>query len=920
MPYAVHHRRRARPWTAVLAILAVLLSLTIAAANTAAAQSDRRPTAARTSAPPGPATLTVTLRSALDQPMADTQITVYQAPPGWEWSETGTTDATGSVTFDNLPEDEVLIWASDGRITSQVGWTDLVAGPQTVPISLASTRGEVTGTLANAPALADDSWRVCTYEEFIGLGTCVPYDRVNHTFAFTGLAAVPARSHDLFLVPWSNEILARSPLGTVTVTAGTTSHLTPNMAPFVATVRGVVTGTDGAPFAGTVGAHQGLLSPVPATIGTDGRYEVKVLIGSDEQTAIEVRTPSGEVADQARLDLEGGTTTVHNVDLGNLEWASVHGTVIDTAGSTLAGVNIWLCHVRGCSTITAGADGTYVADRVAVGPITAAPYLENYVGQTNTATATTDGEAVTLDLTLRRLTGLPANVVLSGAMEYGDTPALGRSNLTRLTTTGCARGTATYAIDFASTTGVEFTGALTEDPVGAGTYSATLPTAGSYAGLATITVTVTCPDGSTTTTPFDVMYIDPSGTVLDTDGQPIKGAKVVLQHSDSADGPFTDVPDGSDIMSPANRVNPWITGPDGGFKWDVVAGYYRLQVSATGYHVPGSDGAVLTTEAWRIPPEVVGLELVLERASGTLADPTVTVTATPAKAAVGTPVTLRAAITGAAGRPTGTVDFTLDGDPVTSCQDTVVADGIATCTTTPGHAGRARVAAAYGGDAAYAAATGNLDLTIAKGRQSVRFSSLGVVTPGVTKEVLVSMSNSGLIPKVSNDGVASCRMRSTVQARTVHVQLTAVGRWQCSIRVTQAGNADWYPSDETYAAMEITRPGPPVAQTEGQITQIFKRGLRTLTGIPITAGDGSDTVEVYVTAYDANPAKQQVTSVTGGGLSWKRKAAYRWEGRIQEIWTARSERPVDHLIVKATLLRTAPKSDLVVRVVNAPTE
>ena len=766
----------------------------------------------------------------------------------------------------------------------------------------------------------DNDWNVCTWDG--SYSGCVPYDRGANSFAFTGMDALPTGTYDLVLVPWQGEGgVGQIPVGSVTVTAGSAQSVSTDLAPFVATIRGSITGTDGSPFAGSVAAGQGNMPNATATIGADGRYEVKVLIASDQETLFQIHSLTGEIVDSVHLDLAGGTTTIHDVDLSALAWATVRGSVRDAAGAPLAGVSVWLCHVRGCRTVSTGTDGTYTAEQVAIGPITADPWLGGYVGSQGRGEATADGDVVTLDLSMRRLAGLPPNVDLSSSRPYGELPALVRSARPTLSTTACARGTATYGIDFANTAGVEFTGALSEDPAGSGSYSATLPTVGSYAGLATITVTVTCPDGSTTTTPFDVMYIDPSGTVLDTDGNPIEGAKVVLQHADSEDGPFVDVPGGSDIMSPANRVNPWTTGPDGAFKWDVVAGYYRLQVSAAGYHVPGSgDESVLTTEVWRIPPEVVGLELILQKSGGTLADPTVTVTATPAKAAVGRPVTLRAAITGAAGRPTGTVDFALDGDPITSCQDAVVADGVATCTTTPRHAGRARVGAAYGGDGAYAAATGTLDLTIAKGRQSVRFSPLGVVTPGVTKEVLVSMSNSGLIPKVSNAAVASCRMRSTWKAGTVHAQLTPVGRWQCAIRVTQAGNADWYPSDETYAAMEITRPGPPVAQTEGQITQIFKRGLRTLTGIPITAGDGSDTVEVHITAYDSSTAKQQVTSVTGGRLTWKRKAAYRWEGRIYEIWSARSERPVDQLVVKATLLRTAPKSDLVVRVVNAPSE
>lgn len=132
MPYAVHHRRRARPWTAVLAILAVLLSLTIAAANTAAAQSDRRPTAARTTAPPGPATVNYSLTGALGQPLAGVQVTIHQ-DPNWEWSEDGTTDAAGRVTFDDVPEGPVGFGAAGGSSQVPIGRATLVAGTQSGP-------------------------------------------------------------------------------------------------------------------------------------------------------------------------------------------------------------------------------------------------------------------------------------------------------------------------------------------------------------------------------------------------------------------------------------------------------------------------------------------------------------------------------------------------------------------------------------------------------------------------------------------------------------------------------------------------------------------------------------------------------------------------------------------------------------------
>ena len=73
-------------------------------------------------------------------------------------------------------------------------------------------------------------------------------------------------------------------------------------------------------------------------------------------------------------------------------------------------------------------------------------------------------------------------------------------------------------------------------------------------------------------------YIDPSGIVRTAAGAPVKGAKVTLLHRASGSKLGT-VPNGSGIMSPANRRNPDRTDAIGHFGWDVLAGFY--QVTAT---------------------------------------------------------------------------------------------------------------------------------------------------------------------------------------------------------------------------------------------------------------------------------------------------------------------------------------------------
>jgi hypothetical protein len=106
-------------------------------------------------------------------------------------------------------------------------------------------------------------------------------------------------------------------------------------------------------------------------------------------------------------------------------------------------------------------------------------------------------------------------------------------------------------------------------------------------------------------------YIDPSGHVVDTVGQPVSGATVVLQRANGPEDPYVAVPDGAAIMSPGNRVNPGVTGADGAFGWDVLSGWYRLEASKPGCR--GVHGEPVTRAGpFHVPPPVVDLDLVVD--------------------------------------------------------------------------------------------------------------------------------------------------------------------------------------------------------------------------------------------------------------------------------------------------------------------
>ncbi len=188
-----------------------------------------------------------------------------------------------------------------------------------------------------------------------------------------------------------------------------------------------------------------------------------------------------------------------------------------------------------------------------------------------------------------------------------------------LSTNGCIGGTATYEIlstEGASIGSTLATGSMSSD--GQGHYVATVGPLSPHHGAALVAITIVCPDGSVQNVQFDI-YIDPSGVVVDQVGRPVSGAVVTLSRSDSREGPFVAVPDGSDLMSPANRANPMTTGATGHFGWDVVSGFYEVSAAKS-----GCTGA--TSDVLAVPPLVTDVRLVLTCANQDVQPPVITVT------------------------------------------------------------------------------------------------------------------------------------------------------------------------------------------------------------------------------------------------------------------------------------------------------
>ncbi|WP_169734138.1 IPT/TIG domain-containing protein [Hamadaea tsunoensis] len=114
-----------------------------------------------------------------------------------------------------------------------------------------------------------------------------------------------------------------------------------------------------------------------------------------------------------------------------------------------------------------------------------------------------------------------------------------------------------------------------------------------------------------TVTPADSnLFIDPSGTVQDTNGNPVAGASVTLLRASEQTGPFTAVPAGDPGIQPG--TNPQTTAADGVFHWDVLSGFYEIRAAAPGCTDPADPAnASVTIGPFAVPPPRVGLSIVL---------------------------------------------------------------------------------------------------------------------------------------------------------------------------------------------------------------------------------------------------------------------------------------------------------------------
>lgn len=292
--------------------------------------------------------------------------------------------------------------------------------------------------------------------------------------------------------------------------------------------------------------------------------------------------------------------------------STIEGVVSSGAGGVLVGIGVDVCVDASstCWSATTNSSGFYAVTGLAAGTyvVNAAdpPLLPGHSGPITLPAGTVQ----IANLVLLVNTPLPPGVTIPGAS--GSPPLVHWDTYTPFYVGGrCAGGMAVFTI--VQNGVVIASGPMPETPHGSGTYSGVIPPfAPNHHGYAQITVTVHCPDGSTQTVPFCI-YIDPSGLVIGPDGLPVGGATVTLLTAPTAAGPFTPVPNGSTIMSPANRVNPMVTEADGLFGWDVQPGYYEVEAQKAGCVAPTSPPApIADSPVLQIPPAVTDLLLTLD--------------------------------------------------------------------------------------------------------------------------------------------------------------------------------------------------------------------------------------------------------------------------------------------------------------------
>lgn len=283
---------------------------------------------------------------------------------------------------------------------------------------------------------------------------------------------------------------------------------------------------------------------------------------------------------------------------------SLQGSVTTAADEPVADAAVTACtDVWVCSYGDTGDDGEFAFSALGAGTYTISvePPTDDLFAAGTSATVVAGSTTTVAPIVLRQPTPLPPNVELSNNGTVGGVPSVYYGDPLDFRVSGCAGvASPTYTVTLA--TGEVIRAALPLTPGAAGVYTAVIAPLAPHTGAATITTNIPATCGAAPVA-FD-LYIDPAGVVSDQWGRPISGAEVTLYRSETFDGDYEMVPDGSTIMSEANRDNPTVTGGDGFFQWLVQPGFYQVRAEAGGCESR-------TTGGMQIEPERTALAMKL---------------------------------------------------------------------------------------------------------------------------------------------------------------------------------------------------------------------------------------------------------------------------------------------------------------------
>ncbi|MFE9425877.1 IPT/TIG domain-containing protein [Kitasatospora sp. NPDC006697] len=457
------------------------------------------------------------------------------------------------------------------------------------------------------------------------------------------------------------------------------------------------------------------------------------------------------------------------------------------------------------------------------------------------------------------------------------------------------------------------------------------------------------------------LLIDPSGTVLDTNGNPVAGATVTILRADTADGPFSPVDTGAPGIVPA--VNPETTAADGVFHWDVRAGSYEVRASAPGCGDP------VTIGPYPVPPPQTGLTVTLACANPAPAPQPVVSGLDTAAAPAGTTVR----ISGSGFAPGAKVSF--GGTPAASVA--FLSPQTLTAGVPAGAGSRDITVSTAGGSSATSAADrfftgaepGVTALSANRG-PTIGGSTITVTGSGFTGATAVLF---GTVPASSVTVDSDTSLRATVPAgaagtadvtvvtpvgpsaataadrytygtqapafSTAAPPLTATAGTPYTAAFTASGDPaptyalaagapSWLAIDPHTGTVTGTPPaggtGFAYAVTAANIAGTatagpFQVSIRSAAAGPVldsqagTAGDGPLTVPVaahgdgdllvaFVAADGPSDGTQQAT-VSGGGLSWELLGRTTSQHGTSEVWTARTPKrgtvPVTSTLARA---------------------